>query len=108
MYKAGVIGDHNSVFGFKAIGLDVFPCITADEAQKTLHKIAKKDYAIIFVTENLAKDILPEIERYKIQKLPAVIPISGIDGNYGIGFGNLKRSVEHAIGADILFGGVQQ
>jgi len=108
MYKVGVIGDHNSVLGFKAIGLDVFPCLTADEAKKTLHHIAKKEFAIVFITENLAKDIMPEIDRYKHQKLPAVVPISGIDGNYDIGFGNLKKSVAHAIGADILFGGVQQ
>jgi len=107
MYKAGIIGDSNSVIGFKAVGLDVFPCATSDEAKKTLHRIARKEYAIIFITENLAKDIMPEIDRYKKQKLPAILPISGIDGNYGVGFGNLKKSVEHAIGADILFGGAE-
>ena len=27
MYKIGVIGDRESVLGFKAVGLEVFPCV---------------------------------------------------------------------------------
>lgn len=34
MYKIGVIGDRESILGFKAVGLDVFPCDAADEAKK--------------------------------------------------------------------------
>ena len=105
MYKVGVIGDRDSVLGFKAVGLDVFPCAAADEAKKTLNRIANEEYAIIFITEGLAKDMREAMDQYKEQRLPAIIPIPGMDGNYGIGFGNLKKSVERAIGADILFGG---
>ena len=107
MYKIGVIGDRDSALGFKAVGLDVFPCATADEAKKVLKDIAKEDFAIIFITESLAKDMREAVDQYKDQKLPAIIPIPGMDGNYGVGFSNLKKSVERAIGADILFGGDQ-
>ena len=107
MYKIGVIGDRDSALGFKAVGLDVFPCTTVDEAKKTLREIMKEKYAIIFITENLAKDMREAMDQYKDQQLPAIIPIPGMDGNYGVGFGNLKKSVERAIGADILFGGNQ-
>ena len=41
MYKIGVIGDRESVLGFKAVGLDVFPTDDPSEARKTLKKIAK-------------------------------------------------------------------
>jgi len=107
MHKVGVIGDRDSVLGFKAVGLDVFPCVAVDEARKTLHKIVKEDYAIIFITENLAKDMTEAMAQYKDLKLPAIVPIPGMDGNHGVGFANLKKSVERAIGADILFGGDQ-
>jgi len=107
MYKIGVIGDRDSALGFKAVGLDVFPCATADEAKRVLKDIAKEEYAIIFITEGLAKDMREATDQYKDQKLPAIVPIPGMDGNYGVGFGNLKKSVERAIGADILFGGDQ-
>jgi len=105
MYRVGVIGDPGSVLGFKAVGLDIYPCSAADEAKKMLHKIAKENYAIIFITEGLARNMREAIDQYKDRMLPAIIPIPGMDGGYGIGLGNLKKSVEHAVGADILFGG---
>jgi V/A-type H+-transporting ATPase subunit F len=107
MYKIGIIGDRDSVLGFKAVGLDVFPCTMADEAKKILHRIVKEDYAIVFITESLAKDTIEAIDQYKERKIPAIVPIPGMDGNYGVGFEKLKKSVERAIGADILFGGDQ-
>ena len=33
MYKIGVMGGRETVMGFKALGLDVFPVDSADEAQ---------------------------------------------------------------------------
>jgi V/A-type H+-transporting ATPase subunit F len=107
MYKVGIIGDHDSVLGFKAVGLDVFPCATTEEARKTLHEVVKDVYAIIFITEGFAKDMQEAMDQYKERKIPAIVPIPGMDGNHGVGFGNLKKSVERAIGADLLVGGDQ-
>ncbi len=103
MYKIGVIGDRGSVLGFKAVGLDVFPIEGVDEAKATLHRIAKGEYAIIYITEKLCKDMVDDIEKYKDMRVPAIIPIPGMDGSYGIGMANLKKAVERAVGADILF-----
>ena len=108
MYKIGVIGDRESVLGFKAVGLEVFPCDQADEAKKVLKKIAKEDYAIIYVTEKLFQHLGEEVDSYIDSKLPAIIPIPGKDGNMGIGMSNVKKAVERAVGADILFGGDKQ
>lgn len=104
MYKIGVIGDHESVLGFKAVGLDGFPCADSIEARKVLHRIAKEDYAIIYITEGFCKDMIEELDKYKDMRIPAIIPIPGMDGSYGIGMQNVKKSVERAVGADILFG----
>lgn len=104
MYKIGVIGDAQSVLGFKAVGLSAFPCQDSAEAKRTLHRIAKEEYAIIYITESLCKDLIEEIEKYKDERIPAIIPIPGMDGSLGIGIANVKKSVERAVGADILFG----
>jgi len=103
MYKIGVIGDRGSVLGFKAVGLDIFPIEGVDEAKATLHRIAKDEYAIVYITEKLCKDMVDDIEKYKDMRVPAIIPIPGMDGSYGIGIANLKKAVERAVGADILF-----
>ncbi len=103
--KVGVIGDRDSVLGFKAVGLVVHPADNPEEAKKILHTIAKEDYAIIYITEKLCKDMVEDINRYKERQIPAIVPIPGIDGSYGIGLSVLKKSVEKAVGADILFSG---
>lgn len=107
MNKIGVIGDAQSVLGFKAFGLDVFTVNDAAEAAHTLHRIAKEGYGIIYITERFYKDITDDAAKYADMRIPAVIPIPGVDGSYGIGIANVKKSVERAVGADILFGGDQ-
>jgi V/A-type H+-transporting ATPase subunit F len=104
MSKIGIIGDADSVLGFKAFGLDAFACMNREEAASTLHKIAKEDYGIIYITEKYYKEIGKEIAKYEEQLIPAIVPIPGIDGSYGMGITNVKKSVEKAVGADILFG----
>ncbi|MGC2873195.1 V-type ATP synthase subunit F [Ihubacter sp. rT4E-8] len=105
MYKIGVIGDRDSVLGFKAVGLDVFPCGQSDEAKKILHRLARSEYAIIYITEGLSVELAEDIEQYKDARLPAIIPLPGKEGALGTGMNSVRKSVERAVGADILFGG---
>ena len=42
MYKIGVIGDRESILGFRAVGLTVFPCDEAEEAKKILKQIKEE------------------------------------------------------------------
>ncbi len=105
MYKIGVIGDRESVLGFKAVGLEVFPCDSQEEAKKAFKKIVDKDFAIIYITEPFYKAMTPEVAEYIDSRLPAIIPIPDKDGSLGIGMQSVRKSVERAVGADILFGG---
>ena len=57
------------------------------------------------MTEQIYQYILDEVEEYTDQRLPAIIPIPGKEGSLGIGMTSVKKSVERAVGADILFGG---
>ncbi len=101
-WKIAVLGDRESVLGFKALGLDVFPAETAQEAGKILHRLAKENYAIIYLTEQYAAQIGEEVARYKDEPSPAVILIPGKGGSLGIGKRAVTESVERAVGADIL------
>lgn len=101
-YKIAALGDRDSVLGFRALGLDVFPEENAEEARITLHRLAKENYAIIYLTEGFAKDMTADIARYKDSVTPAVILIPGKEGSLGIGMQNVKTAVERAVGADIL------
>lgn len=101
-YRIAVLGDRESVLGFKALGLDVFFAETVENAKKTLHRLAKENYAVIYLTEQLAQYMPEELARYKDELTPAIILIPGKEGSLGIGLANVKKSVERAVGADIL------
>ena len=102
MYKIAVMGDVASVLGFKALGLDVYPVAGPEEGHETLHRLARENYAIIYMTEQLAAKLTTDIARYKDALTPAIILIPGKEGPLGIGTANIKTAVERAVGADIL------
>lgn len=103
MYKIAVLGDRESVMGFKALGLEVITAESTEHARSCLHEMAKDpEYAIIYLTEQLAVEMPDEVAKYKDRLTPAVILIPGKAGSLGIGMQNISSSVERAIGADIL------
>src|SRR5699024_8853325 len=57
MYKIAVLGDRDSVLGFRALGLDTFFVEDTEEARHTLHRLARENYAIIYMTEALAEPL---------------------------------------------------
>ncbi len=104
MSKIGVIGDRDSILGFKTLGLDIFPVTEPEQAARLVHRLAKENYVVIFMTEAIAKDLGETIERYKTVPYPAIILIPGNQGSMGLGMKGIRENVEKAIGADILFG----
>lgn len=99
-----VIGDSESIKGFSAVGLNIFPCDTAENAAHLLRNIADGDnYAIVYMTEELYDSVEKERGRYSERLTPAVIPIPGVKGNSGTGKKRLSGFVEKAVGSDILF-----
>lgn len=103
MYKAAVMGDLDSIYGFAALGLDTYPVTDKEEAAKILKTLAEKEFAVIYITESLQAELEKEIDRYVTNYLPAIIPIPGVFGNTGKGMRNVKKSVERAVGSDIIF-----
>lgn len=101
MYKIAVLGDRDSVLGFRALGLEVCCAESTDRARKELHRLASDNYAVIYMTEQLAQSLSPEIAKYQDAVTPAIILIPGRNGSLGLGEKSLKDAVERAVGADI-------
>ena len=102
MYKIAVIGDKDSVLAFRALGVHVFTAIEGNEARRIIDKLAKEEYGIIFVTEQLAQEIPETIQRYNNEVIPAVILIPSNRGSLNIGLENINKNVEKAVGSNIL------
>ncbi len=112
MYKIGIIGDRATVSGFIALGYSVFEADSAEEAGGILRRLVAEcdsaegdDYAIIFITQNYAASLDGEIKRYDKRKLPAITVFPDVSEDSGMNYGMkiIKRHVETAVGADILF-----
>lgn len=102
MYKVAVIGDKDSVLCFKALGVDVYTAVDGNDAKETIKNLAKEDTGIIFITEAFAKEIPETIDKYRDQMTPAIILIPDNKGSLNIGMADINKSVEKAVGANIL------
>lgn len=101
--KIAVIGDKESVLGYRAVGFHTFESTGPAEDRELIYRLAAQDFGIIFITEQALAPVIDVLERYKDEKVPAIIPIPSKDGTLGLGVKNVKSSVERAVGADILF-----
>jgi V/A-type H+-transporting ATPase subunit F len=101
-YRIAVIGDWESVMGFRALGLDTYSVTSPEEAKEMIQRLAKENCAVIYLTEQLAAKLGDVIQKYKDELKPAIILIPGREGSLGIGKTAIQNSIERAVGADIL------
>ena len=102
MYKVAALGDKESILGFSAIGIDIFPAYDEQEAKKIIHMLDAENYGIIYITEKLSLLIKDEIEKYRAKTIPNIVTIPGNTGSMNIGANNVKEYVKKAIGIDIF------
>ena len=79
-----------------------FQLLSMMKQKKTIDTLARNDYAVIFVTEQVAQHIEETIERYNKAVLPAIILIPGNQGSLNIGMQRISDNVEKAVGMNIL------
>lgn len=103
MVKIAVFGERESIKGYAAVGLDLFPCDSDSEAHALFAKVSQANYGVIFITEHFAALLSREISKCDRRLTPCVVPIPGASGNSGIGTARMKAAVEKAVGSDIIF-----
>ncbi|MGT2636268.1 V-type ATP synthase subunit F [Streptococcus ratti] len=101
-YKIGVIGNRDAILPFRMIGFQTFPVNQAQEAINQLRKLAKNDYGIVYLTEDIAAEIPETIAYYDSQLTPALILIPTHKGTTGLGLQRVQDNVEKAVGQNIL------
>lgn len=104
MSKIAFIGDRDSVWGFRALGVSVFPVTGGDEARERFAAAVREGFAIIFVTEDVYEACPDEIAAVREQALPTVTVLPGVRGSRGLATREIHRAVSAAVGADILSG----
>lgn len=102
--KIAIIGSRDTILGFKALGLSVFPVKNTEEAGRILRKITTEEYASIFITDDFAKDLEKEIHilEQNIPLYPSIVIIPSHRGSTGLGMDQIRSLVEKAVGTDLF------
>lgn len=101
-YKIGVVGNRDAILPFRLIGFPTFPVTEATDVVNTLRRLSREDFAIIYLTEDMAAEIPETLAYYDKQVLPAIILIPNHKGVTGLGQRCIRKNVEKAVGQDIL------
>jgi V/A-type H+-transporting ATPase subunit F len=99
--KIAVVGDRESVLGFRALGLEVCTPEGPDEIRKAIDRLAA-DCAVIYLSERMAQQVPETVNRYKQALTPAIIPIPDSQGSLGLGEAAVFERVEKAVGSNIF------
>lgn len=105
IYKIAMIGDTSTVAGFAAGGVVGFAQDSIEPTQTltVLTELVRSgEYAIIFITEQLAEPLFDAIESIDTGTVPAIIIVPDQSGTRGIGYERIRHAVERAIGIDLL------
>jgi V/A-type H+/Na+-transporting ATPase subunit F len=102
-HRLGIIGSKSIIQSFKLFGIEIFPIDSEEEGRAAIKKIMQEEFAVIFITEDWMEKLDEDLTKLKQKTIPAVIslPTHLSDSNYGIK--ELKKTVERAVGSDILF-----
>ena len=114
-YSIAIVGNKETILGFKALGLKTFDANTPEEATQVLYDLKGEEiinektgegnpaYAIIFITEELAMGISKDdYKKLSADALPAIVPVPGSKGTTGYGITRIGKMVEQAVGSDIF------
>jgi len=102
MSKIAFIGDRDSVWGFRAFGIESLPITSDEEAREVFAATVKTGTSIIFVTEDVYEACSEQIAEYRDQALPTVTVLPNVKGSRHLAATEIREAVGAAVGADIL------
>ena len=102
MPEIAMIGDKDSILGFKSLGVAVFPVNNVEECATALKEIIKQDYKVAFITEQMAPESSKIAELLSGRTFPVVTMIPSNRGSTGMAMQRLQTLVRKAAGADVL------
>jgi vacuolar-type H+-ATPase subunit F/Vma7 len=96
------IGPPGGGLGFQLAGIDVMNCSDEKELLNIIREEKGGKYEIMFVDENLAENILPEIEKLNEDVLPAIVLIASSSSPKKIAARKMDQLLLKAVGSDII------
>lgn len=103
--RVAMIGDEVSLIPFEMLGVDAYPIASSDDAHAVFENVISKDFAVVFVTEEIYERLEHEIAEVSTRLLPAITIIPSVTSARGIGGVKIEKAIERALGTKIPMGG---
>lgn len=98
--KVAAVGSTQSVLGFKALGVETLNVENEEDLNNIKSQIMGNDFAVVLITEEIAKKYHNYVESLYSQALPAILVVPSIGGAGEVGKQGLKKILERALGSD--------
>ena len=102
MSEIAMIGDRDSILGFKALGVTIFPVNIKSESVEALQDVIRQEYKVAFITEQMAPGPEEIANLIGDRTFPVVTMIPSNRGSTGLAMQRLQMLVRKAAGADVL------
>ena len=99
--KIAIIGKEDLILGFKLLGIETFPAVNSKEAESILDELVDKGYNLVFLTEDLAKDLTLRIKEILEETPISILIIPSTGPKVDIALNMMKESIHRALGAEI-------
>ena len=103
MSNIALIGEKEVIIGFSLVGLKLFPVIESVEAIAALKECRENNFAIVFITNEIAQKIIDKIEEYQKLSSITICILPNRTKKSELSLNILRKNVEKAVGTDILF-----
>lgn len=97
--KLGILGEKKTIVGFRALGVETFGIGGKEDLERVFEDL--DNFAILFITEEIAQEYEKELQRLEQRVLPAVLIIPGIQKTE-IGKKGLKKIAERTLGSELV------
>lgn len=100
-YKIAALGDNESMFPFRQIGIEVFEPSEGMDLLRQIAQLIKSEYCLFFISENSLSNAPLLLTMYDKHPSVTIIPVPG-SSKESIGMDRIDSMVEKALGQNIL------
>jgi len=99
---AAIIGDHDFITGFKALGWSLYPVDEKEDLEAVFKKAVEEGFLCIYILEDLARKISGLLEEYKEKTKPLIFILPDFRKDLGLTDKTLSELTKKAIGQELL------
>lgn len=103
MSKAIALGEKHLILGFKGVGFEIVPVEESSRLMSALIALSRDpEIGIVLITESMAGENPQAIQEFRQRSSAILTLIPTHEGSRHTSFHEIRKSVEKAIGVDIL------